>query len=641
VADTPLLDRIDSPEDLRNLPASSLPALAAEVRRVLTEVVGQNGGHLASNLGVVELTLALHRAFDFREDALVFDVGHQCYVHKLVTGRRARIHTLRTRGGLTGFPHPRESALDLFVCGHASTSISSALGLSLAARLKGEKRNVVALVGDGSIAGGMAFEALNHAGCCQADLLVVLNDNDMAIARTVGALSGYLSRIRSEPMYTRLREDLRHALQHVPLVGAHLEGLRETLLDGVKQMIEPGHIFSDLGFRYFGPIDGHDLELLESELHNLKDLGGPRLLHVTTTKGKGFEAAARDPESFHSAPPFEILARGEVRARGGGRDTYTAAFAQALLSACERDTRVTAITAAMPAGTGLDAVARRYPTRHMDVGICEQHAVTLAGGLARGGLKPVVVIYSTFLQRTFDQIFHDVCLQPDLGVVFAIDRAGLVGADGPTHHGAYDISMLQALPNLTLMAPRDGEELARMLSFALDLGGPAAVRYPRAAVPAPLPVAPAPLERGRAEVLRSGRDGAVLAYGSMVAPAWAAAERCAQEGVDLTVVNLRFAKPLDEAAVLEAAEGKRAVFTVEEGAVRGGVGSTVAAVLAGRGAMPQHFEQAGIPDRFVEHGARDELLADLGLDAQGLARRFLAAFQKASAGASPGEGRVS
>ncbi|MFH0910237.1 MAG: 1-deoxy-D-xylulose-5-phosphate synthase [Planctomycetota bacterium] len=625
---TPLLDRIQSPEDLRALPEEALPALAAEIRLTLTEVVGLNGGHLASNLGAVELTLALHRAFDFSRHYLVFDVGHQCYTHKLVTGRRARFHTLRTKNGLTGFPNPRESGMDLFLTGHAATSISSALGLAMAARLRGEARHAVAVIGDGSIASGLAFEALNHAGHCREDLLVVLNDNEMSIAQTVGALSGYLSRIRSEPVYARLREDLRIVLQRVPLIGVQLERLHETILDGMKQMIEPGHIFTDLGFRYFGPIDGHDAALLEKELRQMKNLPGPRLLHVLTQKGRGFEAAANDPEAYHSANPFDVLPAGEVVARGKSRRTYTEVFSEALLAACEGNDRIVAITAAMPAGTGLDSVGKRFPARYFDVGICEAHAVALAGALARGGLTPVVVIYSTFLQRGYDQIFHDVCLQESRGVVFALDRAGLVGADGPTHHGVFDIAFLRHLPGMTLLAPRDGGELGRMLEFALGLGQPVAIRYPRASLPAPVRERYDPIQEGRAEVLRKGGDGTLLAYGAMVAPAYMAAEACAREGMEIGVVNLRFAKPLDEECILDLARDSRVLFTAEEGALAGGVGSAVAELLADRGALPRLFTRFGVPDRFIEHASRDELLASLGLDAEGMKRRILEVLKR-------------
>ncbi len=621
------LNDIQSPEDLRRMGWPELDRLAARLRSRITEVVSRTGGHLASNLGVVELTLALHRVFDFRRDHLVFDVGHQCYVHKLLTGRRDAFGTLRQKGGITGFPNPRESALDPFVVGHAGTSISSALGLAAAARLRGERRTAVAFIGDGSIGAGLAFEALNHAGHTREDLLVILNDNDMAIARTVGALASYLTRIRTEPVYHRLREDLRQVLHRVPLIGHQLDWLQEAVLDGVKQVVEPGHVFSDLGFAYYGPVDGHDTGLLIRELENLKSLPYPRLLHVTTRKGQGFEAAAADPEKYHSAAPFEILPDGKAADNGASERAYTHAFADLLLDRCGRDERIVAITAAMPAGTGLSALADACPERYVDVGISEEHAVTLAGGLARGGMKPVVVIYSTFLQRAYDEIFHDICLQPDLPVVFALDRAGLVGADGPTHHGVYDIAMLRHLPNLTLMAPRDAEELGAMLDLALGLGRPVAIRYPKTTLPT-LPVsARAPLLHGKSETLRDGADGAILAYGAMAGPALDAAEQAAQEGADLAVVNLRFAKPLDAERIAELADATGLLLTVEDGCLDGGIGSAVLECLAARAAPLPRVVRLGVPDRFVPHGPRGELLADLGLDADGIARAALDAVR--------------
>ncbi|MBN1257834.1 MAG: 1-deoxy-D-xylulose-5-phosphate synthase [Planctomycetes bacterium] len=626
--ETPILNTIDSPEDLRKLAAEDLPKLGAEIRALLTEVVSQTGGHLASNLGVVDLTIALHRVFDFSKDYLCFDVGHQCYAHKLLTGRRNQFHTLRQKNGITGFPNPAESTQDRFVTGHACTSISCALGLAIASRLRGEERTAVALIGDGSIGGGLAFEALNHAGLSKENLLVILNDNEMAIAQTVGALSSYLTRIRTEPAYQKARKEMKDILNSIPLIGPQLDRLQDTLVDGIKQLVEAEHVFTDLGFAYYGPIDGHNLPLLTRELENLSKLNHPRILHVITRKGNGFDAAANDPEKFHSAAPFKILPGGETAETDLKRKSYTNVIAKSLLEACEGDDSITAITAAMPSGTGLSPIAKRFPERYIDVGISEEHAVTLAGGLAKGGRKPVVVIYSTFIQRAYDQIFHDICLQPDLGVVFALDRAGLVGADGPTHHGLNDIALLRHLPRMTLMAPRDGEELDQMLTFAINLGGPVALRYPKCNLPAkPLIKEFQPLELGRAEVLREGKDGMVLAYGAMVYPAYEAAEMAAAEGVDLTVVNLRFAKPLDQGEILKRAKKAKVIYTVEDGALAGGVGSAVAEFLADAGAFPKKLVRLGIPDRFIEHASRSELLADLHLDAAGLCQTFLAKKQ--------------
>ncbi|MHC4870804.1 MAG: 1-deoxy-D-xylulose-5-phosphate synthase [Planctomycetota bacterium] len=623
-----LLESIRSPEDIRQLQSSELVKVAGEIRRKLIDVVSVNGGHLASNLGVVELTLALHKVFDFEKDYLVFDVGHQCYVHKILTGRLESFHTLRQKDGITGFPNPAESNQDPFVSGHAATSISNALGLAIASRLNDSDSQPVAVIGDGSIGGGLSFEALNHAGHIDENMLVILNDNDMAIAETVGALSGYLTKIRTEPIYQKAREEFTHVLKKIPFIGSQLDWLLEAIVDALKQVVEPGHIFSDLGFSYYGPIDGHNIDLLVEELENIKRLHGPKLLHVITKKGNGFDAAVTDPEKYHSASPFEVLPGGRVVGKGEKKPAYTASFSEALLKCCEKDKDIVAITAAMPAGTGLGAIAEKFPERYIDVGISEEHAVTMAGGLARGGKKPVVVIYSTFIQRGYDEIFHDVCLQPDLGVVFGLDRGGLVGSDGPTHHGVFDIAMLRNLPNLVLMAPRDGGELANMLEFALTLGKPVAFRYPRSNLPEPVSSDYAALELGRSEVLREGADGVVFAYGEMVNSSFAACQACAEEGVELTLVNLRFAKPVDEECILKYAGQGVPLFTVEDGTVCGGVGSAVAEVILDNEIKGAELKRIGIPDRFIEHATRSELLAMLGLDAEGLQKTFLNVCRK-------------
>ncbi|MHC4884449.1 MAG: 1-deoxy-D-xylulose-5-phosphate synthase [Planctomycetota bacterium] len=624
IATTSLLERIQTPADLKLIPANELEALSEEIRSLLIETIGKNGGHLASNLGMVELTVALHRVFDFMKDFLIFDVSHQCYVHKLLTGRRDGFPTLRTKDGLSGFTDPKESKYDLFKTGHACTSISSAVGLAIASRLHDENRTAVAIIGDGSIGGGMAFEALNHAGHTKENVLVILNDNDMAIAETVGALSGYLSRIRTEPLYHRVRDNLFAALKKVPWIGHQLDWFVEAGVDAIKQVIEPGHIFTELGFEYYGPIDGHDLPLLIEELEKQRRLTGPRLLHVTTQKGKGYEDAEKDPETFHSASPFYVQAKSDPNAVK--RPGYTRTFAEALLTEVERDETIIAITAAMPQGTGLNAIAERFPDRYLDVGICEEHAVTMAAGLAKGGCKPVVVIYSTFLQRGYDQIFHDVCLQPDLPVIFALDRGGLVGSDGPTHHGVYDIAMLRHLPNMVLMAPRDGEELAAMLELALGLNRPVAIRYPRASIPEPIGNHHTVMALGKSEPLRQGDRGTVLAYGEMVQYAFDAAELAAKKGVELNVINLRFAKPLDEEAILTLAKEGGPVFTVEDGTIVGGVGSAVTELLSAQHPATRVI-RLGLPDHCVPHAERGELLHDLGLDAEGLCATFLAELE--------------
>ncbi len=622
---TPILDRIASPGDIRSLPAEELAPLAAEIRSLLTHVVGRRGGHLASNLGIVELTLALHRVFDFATDRLCFDVGHQCYVHKLLTGRRGRFDTLRQTGGLTGFPNPAESAEDPFLVGHASTAISSALGLATAYRLRGEARKVVAVVGDGAIAGGLSFEALNHAGQAGEDLIVVLNDNKMAIAPTVGAFSTFLTDLRANPAAHRLREDVRKALQSLPLIGGPLESTQEHLLDLVKGAVETGHVFTALGFRYYGPVDGHDTALLERELGNLRRLGGPRLLHVMTRKGQGFDAALADPETFHSAVPFEVRGTEVVREARTGPG-WTDVFVERLRESARKDRRIVALTAAMPAGTGIKSFAEEFPDRFLDVGIAEGHCITCAAGLARAGLVPVVAIYSTFLQRAYDHIVHDCAAQGDLHIVFALDRAGLVGADGPTHHGVFDIAFLRHVPGLTLCAPRDAAELRAMLDWSLDAPGLVAIRYPRGTVPEEEEDAPPdrpPIRAGVSERLKDGPDGTVFAYGRMVAPALRAARRLAEDpaGPDLAVVNARFAAPLDGASLREAAKRNPLLLTVEDHVLAGGFGSAVSEVGADHN-LSTRLVRLGVPDRFVGHGAPADLDRQLGLDVDGLAAAF-------------------
>jgi len=609
-----LLDKISTPADVRALADEKLPELAAEIRERIISVVGRTGGHLASNLGVVELTIALHRAFDFRVDRLVFDVGHQAYCHKMLTGRNDRFETLRQKGGLSGYPHPAESEYDHFVVGHASTAISQALGLACAAELGGEGKR----------------------------MLVVLNDNAMAISPTVGALQGYLGRMRAVPLYNELRNELFETLLKIPVVGKSMEGLVERVLEVARRVLTPGYIFHELGFRYFGPVDGHDLQELVSALDDVKKLSGPILLHVLTQKGRGFTPASDDPAKFHSATPESVaagFADSAPEPESGtaavpysspepperpGAEPYTKVFSRALRRVAESDPSVVAITAAMPSGTGLDAFAREFPNRYFDAGIAEQHAISFAGALARGGLRPVVVIYSTFLQRAYDQIFHDLCLQPDCGAVIGIDRAGLVGSDGPTHHGVFDIAYLRSLPRIVLCAPKDAAEVGPMLEMAVASGAPVAMRYPRDSVPELAGIGePAAVELGVCEVLRDGDDCTVLAYGAGVEWALGAAEELSGEGIQCRVVNARFAKPLDEKMVREAfSEAGRPVVTVEDGALAGGFGSGVLECAAGMGLDTSRAVRLGVPDRFVEHGRRGELLKELGLSAAGIAGRI-------------------
>lgn len=632
--------------------------MAAEIRQRIINTVSRTGGHLAPNLGVVELTIALHRVFDSPRDRIIWDVGHQTYAHKLLTGRRDRFDTLRQEDGLSGFPRREESPHDVFETGHASTSISAALGIAKARDIKGEDFSVVAVIGDGALTGGMAFEALNNAGHMKTDLIVVLNDNELSYGPTVGSLAAYLGRMRSHPAYTRFRQVSERLVRGIPLVGPGLFYLGERIKGSLKYLLVKGMLFEELGFTYLGPIDGHNLEQLEDFLARAKRLKGPVFVHVLTKKGKGYGPAEADPDRFHGIGPFDV-ATGEpsspldqrptsgpstsVNGNGLGASsgagnpeshpaTYTQAFGRALVKLGEADERVVAITAAMASSTGVLPFARRFPGRWFDVGICEQHAVTFAAGLAREGLRPVVAVYSTFLQRAYDQILHDVCLQR-LPVTLVLDRAGLVGADGPTHHGVYDVAYLRSMPGMTIMAPADENELQHMLKTALELGAPAAIRYPRGAGPgAVLDSEPRPLEVGRAQVLRTGPDAAVIALGSMVAPALEAADALAVEGIRTTVVNARFAAPLDRALLVGLAREIGTIVTVEEHVSSGGFGGAVAEILAdeglglgtaGRpGASPRgcvFLRRLALPDRPVAHGRVDRLLARFGLDAAGIA----------------------
>jgi 1-deoxy-D-xylulose-5-phosphate synthase len=603
----PLLSRINAPSDLRDLPASELPALARELRDFLLESISSTGGHLASNLGSVELTIALHYVFNTPEDRLVWDVGHQSYPHKILTGRREAMPGLRKKGGIAGFPRRAESPYDTFGVGHSSTSISAALGMALAARRKGEARHAVAVIGDGAMTAGMAFEALNHAGDEKADLLVVLNDNEMSISPNVGAMNNYLARLLSGSFYSTVREGSKRVLDHMPPMREFMRRAEEH----VKGMIAPGTLFEEMGFNYYGPIDGHDLPVLVKTLKNLRALPGPRLLHVVTRKGHGYTPAEEDPCGYHGVGKFDPQV-GVMPSSGSGSPTYTQVFGQWLCDMAEADPDLMAITPAMREGSGLVAFSERFPARYFDVGIAEQHALTLAAGLACEGLKPVVAIYSTFLQRAYDQLIHDIALQ-NLPVLLAIDRAGLVGPDGPTHAGSFDLTYLRCLPNMTVMAPADEDECRRMLTTGFHLDGPAAVRYPRGKGPG-VTVDPGldPLPVGRARIRRRGRGVALLCFGTVLAPALEVGE-----ALDATVINMRFVKPLDEAVVREAAEGHDLLVTVEDNAVAGGAGSAVNEALQ-RLELTVPVLNLGLPDRFQEHGTREELLSEAGLDAGGI-----------------------
>jgi 1-deoxy-D-xylulose-5-phosphate synthase len=601
----PLLSAIDSPADLRKLPVLELERLSAELRQYLIETVSQMGGHFAAGLGTVELTIALHYVFNTPHDRLVWDVGHQAYPHKVLTGRRDRLRTIKCKGGLAPFPARSESPYDTFTVGHSSTSISAALGMAIAAARQADPRRVVAVIGDGAMSAGMAFEALNHAGSLDIDMLVVLNDNDMSISENVGAFSNYFARMLSGKLYATLREGGKKVLRRMPTVWE----LARRSEEHMKGMVLPGTIFEELGFNYIGPIDGHDLDALVATLKNLRDMKGPQFLHVITRKGKGYPPAEADPIKWHGPGPFDPKSGVIFKEKATG-PSYSQVFGQWICDMAAQDPAVVAITPAMREGSGLVEYSKRFPERYFDVAIAEQHAVTLAAGMACEGLKPVVAIYSTFLQRAYDQVIHDVALQ-NLPVTFAVDRAGLVGGDGATHQGSYDISYLRCIPNLVLMAPADENECRQMLFTATQLGVPAAVRYPRGQGPgAAIQQAMTAVPFGKAEVRREGHSGlAIIAVGTTV-------PMCEQiaASLDATLVNLRFIKPLDEDLVARIASSHRALVTVEENVVAGGAGSAIAESLAARGiALPTlHL---GIPDRFIEHGSREECLAAAGLDA--------------------------
>ncbi len=612
------LEQINGPQDLKAIPESDLPALVRELREVILERVSLNGGHLASNLGAVELAVAIHRVFESPRDRIVWDVGHQAYAHKLLTGRRDRFPSLRRPDGLSGFPKRSESKHDAFGVGHSSTSISAALGIQEGLRKVGSEGDVVAVIGDGAMTSGLAFEGLNHAGHLRKKLIVILNDNEMSISPNVGALSAYLGRLMTGSLYTRVKKETKSLLEGIPRVGPSMVKVAQRAEDTVKGFFAPGMLFAELGFEYVGPVDGHNVELLVESLQLARKTDWPVLIHAVTKKGKGYLPAENSPGVFHGVGPFEIDGSSDGRASAARLPSYSKVFGDALVDIAREDDRVVAITAAMTEGTGLDGFARTYPTRFYDVGIAEPHAVTFAGGLAASGLRPVVAIYSTFLQRAYDQVVHDICLQ-NLPVVFAMDRAGLVGEDGPTHHGVFDISFLRHIPNLTVMAPKDGTELGRMLRTALVLDGPSAIRYPRGCVLHPVGDDSRPVERGLAELVRDGDDGVVLAVGTMVAAAEEAAEKLADEGLRIAVINARFIKPLDRDLITAVAARTKMVVTAEEGALQGGFGSAVLELLADAGMSAIPVRRIGLPDRFAEQGTPAGLRRSYGLDAQGIA----------------------
>ena len=612
-----LLHEIHGPEDLKALPAKQLPQLAQEMRDRILEAVGKSGGHLTSNLGVIELTIALHRVFDFGWDRLLFDVGHQCYPHKLLTGRQADFDKLRKPGGLSGFPETSESPYDLFRVGHAGTSIPTAVGLARADLIRQEDRASVVLIGDASIVNGVAFEGLNQAGTLKRQFLVVLNDNEWGISPTQGGVAEFLARFRASDFYDELKSETKKVLSRLPIVGKPVFDLLAHLKEGIKATMSPGHIFEPMGFQYVGPVDGHDIALLAEMLEALKNAHHPVLLHVHTVKGKGCDWASAEPGKYHSPKPFVVEGGKATIQRGSGK-SWTHAFVDALIPLAEQDDRVYAMTAAMPDGTGLNRFAERFPERYRDIGIAESCTVDVAAGMAKAGMKPVVAIYSTFLQRAFDQVFQEVALQ-GLPVMFCIDRAGCVGGDGAVHHGFLDIAYLRGLPGMVLMAPCDELELFEAMKFGLTLDRPSATRYPRDNVPQPLMGCP-PFALGTSRRLRSGDAATVLAYGVTAVDALTAAEVLSENGIEIEVINARFAKPIDEAMVSAAFASGRPVVTVEDHSVAGGFGSAVLETAQQLGLRTERSLRLGMPaDRFVPHGSRVGQLAECGYDATSIA----------------------
>lgn len=621
-----ILEAINKPQDLKKLSFEQMRVLAEEIRHFLICSVAKTGGHLAPNLGVVELTIAIHKIFNSPVDKIVWDVGHQSYVHKLLTGRRNEFSSLRQFGGISGFPKISESVYDAFGTGHSSTSISAALGMSLARDIVNDKENVLAVIGDGSLTGGQAYEALNHAGHSGTNMIVILNDNEMSIAKNVGAISEYLSKMRTEPKYTKVKQDIEFLLRRIPAIGDTVAKTVERVKDSLRYLLVPGVLFEELGFNYIGPIDGHNLELLCEVLEKAKKMQGPILIHVLTCKGKGYKPAECNPGKFHGVGPY-CVESGEV-IKNGNKPTYSSVFGDTLLDLAKQDSRIVAITAAMPEGTGLKKFAAAFPKRFFDVGIAEQNAVTMAAGMAVKGMKPVVALYSTFSQRAYDQILHDICLQK-LPVIFALDRAGIVGDDGPTHHGLFDYSFLRHIPNLVIMAPKDEDELRHMLLTAINMNGPVAIRYPRGSglgVPIDKPLQP--ISISCAEELNSGTDVVFLAVGSMVEPCQSASKMLASKGISAGVVNARFIKPLDEQIIRKLSRDVGVIVTVEENTLSGGFGSAVLEYINTQSFNWVKVLRLGFPDKFIEQGARTQLLEKYGLTAEAIAAEVNSFVQK-------------
>jgi len=617
-----LLENINSSADLRRLPIDQLPDVAAEIRQYILETMSRIGGHTGASLGAIELAVALHYAFDTPQDRLVWDVGHQAYAHKILTGRRELLPTIKQYGGISGFLRRDESEYDTFGAGHASTSLSAALGMAIARDKKGEHHHVVALIGDASLAGGMAMEAINQAGHLKTRLIVVLNDNEMSIAPAVGALTGYLNRIRTAQGYHRFKGEVEETLLAIPSLGERLHHAAKTVKDAIAAAVLPGALVSELGFKYIGYVDGHNPRALVAALHEAQQVkDGPVIVHALTTKGKGHPQAEKDYYRWHATGPFD-LKTGKAVKSAAKAPTYTAVFGDTLCQLMEKDQKIVALTAAMPDGTGICEALERFPDRAFDVGIAEQHCVTFAAGMSCEGLKPVCAIYSTFLQRGFDQLVHDVCIQ-NLNVKFCLDRGGIAGGDGPTHHGLLDIAYLRAVPNIIVMAPKDEGEMRDMMLTMMEHTGPAAIRYPRGnGVGADIDRDPRVIEIGKGEILRDGGEIAIVAYGSMVHPSLQAAANLAKEGLETTVVNARFVKPLDASLLLALARTKRLLVTVEEAYLAGGFGSAVLELLEENGLQDKvRVVRMGIPDRLVTHGDPKLLLAKYGLDADGIYTR--------------------
>lgn len=615
-----ILSKVNNLEDVKKLNNEELFRLSEEIRTFITDTVSKTGGHLASNLGVVELTLALHKVFDSPKDKIIWDVGHQSYIHKIITDRKNKFHSIRQFKGLSGFPKRKESVHDVFETGHSSTSISAGLGYAMARDLKMEDFEVVSVIGDGAMTAGMAFEALNHAGHVGTKLIVVLNDNEMSISKNVGGLSKYLNKIRTDPTYFRMKEDVEIILNSIPTIGKRVFKTAERAKDSLKYFLVPGMFFEELGFRYIGPVDGHNINDLINVFNRTKKMKGPILIHVITKKGKGYEPAERNPDKFHSASPFDIKTGKSLKS--SDKKKYSDILGETLVELAEKNKKIVAITAAMPSGTGLDKFKAKYPKRFFDVGIAEQHGVTFAAGLASNGLKPFFAVYSTFLQRGYDQVVHDVCLQ-NLPVVFAIDRAGLVGDDGETHHGVFDLSFLSHIPNITILAPKDKIEFVDMIKFASNHDGPIAIRYPRGyANDLSSLLTCKKIEYKKGEILKKGEGIAIISIGKMVEYGYKASKKLEALGYNTTLINARFIKPLDDELLLEVIKDHRVIMTLEDNAKIGGFGSLVNDFLAQNG-YDGKVINIGLPDHFVEHGNVDLLYEENKMDVESITQAIL------------------